>query len=286
MVTAGVTLTALGALSVQAQVLPGQGGLGQRPGLGGNVLGQRPGVGLPGQRPAPKNYVKELTEIANKLAAQLGTRVVVDPALMVAQPPKEPAGISTPEQLLDSLKSQAAGAAWKKVYLNVLAANSLPAPAALAETVRALDMVEQAGVVLEDPATKRATSYQKNFQVPNNFEQVLESQQFSSRGVYVLYATKSALPSGANLEEQFADLGRMQMEMMQQMTPEQMSNAMMQQMTMFQNMDPQTRQRFMGNMMQAGMRMFQNMSPEQRNNMMSIFGGIPGRPGGPGRPRP
>jgi len=88
------------------------------------------------------------------------------------------------------------------------------------------------------------------------------------------------------------DMQRQSMEMMLQMSPEELEQAMSQGLQMFMNMDPQTRTRLMGMQMRAGMQMFMRMSPEQRNELMQgvmqMFGGAGGPfgPGGPAAPNP
>src|SRR5205085_10191923 len=114
---------------------------------------------------------------------------------------------------------------------------------------------EQAGIVLENPATRRATTYIKNFEVPQNFDQALEPQQSSQPGVYVILTTLEG-PGAQSPEDRFFDLQREQMEMMMQMDPDQLSQAMSHGMDLWMNMDPALRGQMMGQMMKAGMQMF------------------------------
>jgi hypothetical protein len=274
-VTAALLLGAAGMLSfhlpVQAQV---------------NRNTQRQGAI---RRPAPKLYLKELQALAERLSKAHDVKIVVDPALIVARAPKEPTPGASIEQALDELSAQIRSATWRRIFIHQGQMSALPAPEKLAATVRALDLIEQSGVVMENPANRRVTYFVKNQPVTPEFEQQLDAQQISKTPIYVLYNPSSAADPNANKspEERMLDLQRQQMEMMMQMDPDQMANAMSQGMQMWMNLDPQTRAQFVGNMIRAGMNMWQNMPAEQRQQMMQemmnmsqqFFGG-----GGGGRP--
>lgn len=245
-----------------------------------------------GRRAMQKNYVKELQQLAADLSRRYQVKIVVDPALMVTAPPKAPSESATIHAAMDSLARQIKNAAWKRLYLNQAQAASPPPAAKLAAAVRVLDMLEQNALVLEDPRSQTATSFVKNFRVPENFGEALAAQQFSPNAIYVLYST---LPvqgadegSSRSLQEQMLDLQHRQMELMLQMDPDMMAQTMAQGMQMWQNLDPQTRGRFLAMMMRAGMQMWQNMPPEQRQQMMQsiheIFQQGLGNPGGPPPP--
>lgn len=241
------------------------------------------------RRPAPKLYFKELQALVEKLAKAHDAKIVVDPALIVSRAPKEPSQGAAIEQALDELAAQIKSATWRRIYIHQGQMSALPAPERLAATVRALDLIEQGGVVLENPTNRRITYFVKNQPATPEFEQQLDAQQISKTPIYVLYNPSASADPNANKspEERMLDLQRQQMEMMMQMDPDQMANAMSQGMQMWMNLDPQTRAQFFGNMMRAGMTMWQNMPAEQRQQMMQdmmnmsqqFFG-----PGGGGRP--
>jgi hypothetical protein len=252
-----------------------------------------------GRRAMQKNYIKELQDLAATLSRQYQVKIVVDPALMVTAPPKAPSENATIQAAMDSLARQIKNAAWKRVYLNQAQAASPPPAAKLAATVRALDLLEQNALVLEDPTSRTATSFVKNFRIPENFSEALAAQQFSPNAIYVLYST---LPmqggddgTGRSLQEQMLELQRRQMELMLQVDdPDLMAQMMAQGMQMWQGLDPQTRGRFMAMMMRAGMQMWQNMPPEQRQQILQSmqemfqqgFGNLGGPPPPPGPPPP
>lgn len=261
------------------------------------VLGQanrgasvRPGQGArPGAARAARDYNAELQTLGAQLAKIHNVRLLVDPQLFVATPPKAPAG-ETIAVALDGLVASLKNAAWRRVYVNQAQSGSATAKG-LAESARSLDTLEQSGLVIENPVTKRATSVLKNYQVSDTFEQDLQAGQFSAQPIYLLYATRIDPLAMLSQKDRLASLMQQQYEMMGQMSPDQMAEAMQQGMQMWMNMDPAMRGQMMGNMMRAGMQMFANMSPEQRNAMMGemmkfgqqIFQGIQGggRPGGP-----
>lgn len=233
------------------------------------------------RRPAPKNYLEDLKAITDALAKRMKARITVDPLLFVAAPPKVPAETATIDEAMTALAGQIKGAAWRKVYLST-AAGLIPPADRLAASVRALDLLDQSGIVLENPVTNRATTYVKNYPIPQNFADALAAQQFTTDPIYVLYNTNPNAAPNITPEDRFLQLQREQMNMMMQMSPDQMANAMQQGMQLYMNLDPQTRAQFMGQMMQAGMQMWQNMSPEMRQEMFSqmgqMFGGGGRRP--------
>lgn len=239
-------------------------------GQGGPGVGQggqnRQGAGY-GQRMAPKNYLTELKAVADDVAKRHQVKIVVDPSAFVAATPKLASDATTIELSMGSLAKQVRGGAWRRVYLNQVQANVTPAPEKLVDAVRALDRVEQSGIILENPATKRATAYMKNYPISPSFKDDLAAQQFSTTPVYVLYG--GATETGAKPDmDKFMDLQRQQMDMMLRMDPDTLSQAMQQGMNMFMNADPQTRSQLMSTMMRSGMQMFMNMPAEQRNALI------------------
>ncbi|MCC6730313.1 MAG: hypothetical protein IT208_13330 [Chthonomonadales bacterium] len=257
---------------------------------------QPPNRGAGGQRRvAPRNYLPQLQPIVQAIAEHFRARIIVDPAIIVPAAPREPAAAQSVEAALDSLVGGLKNVAWRRVYLTRAEAAAVPAADRLAAAVRSLGMIEQAGLIVVNPATQRATSFLKSFAVPANFDQVLDAQQFALAPVYVLYSTAADAvgAGGASIQDQLMSLQRQQMDLMMRLDPEQMTQAMSQGMQMYMNMDPQTRSQFFGNMMRAGMQMWMNMPADQRNQMMQEMmqnaqgmfgGGGPGVPGGAPRP--
>ena len=270
---AGAFVATMAVTGAQAQL--------NRPGQ----TGGRPGTGA--QRIQPKNFNKELTAIGNDLGKAFETRVVIDPQLFVPTLPKAPAEAGTVDAALDVLARNIPGATWRKVYMNQIEGTSGVSPEKLANVVRSLDTIEQTGIVMENPSTSKATSFLKNFPKPPNFEEALTSQQFSPKPIYILYASR--LAAGNSPVDELMAMQKRQMELMMQLSPQQMTEMMTKGIEMFTQMDPQTRSRMMGQMMQSGMQMFQSMSPEARNQLLQGFGGLGGIPGGgvpPGGRRP
>ncbi len=218
-------------------------------------------------RPAPQSYTAELAAIAEKIGAALQVRIVVDPSVFVPSPPKEPAALTNPDAAVAALVSGLKDTSWRKVYMLQAEAAASQRPERLAAMVRALDTLETGGLVLENPATRRAMSLQKNLPVLPGFSDELRQRQFDPNGVYVIYSTVGG-GLGASLEDRFLDLQRQQLELMMQMDPDALAETFAKGMQMWSSLDPQTQSRLMGNMMRAGTQMFMRMDPNTRANLM------------------
>jgi len=237
---------------------------------------------------APRNFAKEFRDLAEQLGRKFDAKVLVETTIFVPTAPKAPQDASNIEAGLGGLVSQVKGLSWRRVYLPKMVASAGVSPDKLAAALRAMESVEQSGIVAVNPSTRRASSLVKEFPVGQQFTEDLEAQQYSTTPVYVVYAAPGAGDaSGLPAQERMLDLQRQQMQLMLQMSPEQMAEAVNQGMQMYLSLDPQVRQQMMGGMMRAGMQMFMNMPPEQRQqliqeimgNMQGMFG--PGGPGGP-----
>jgi len=292
------SLFALG-LSAAAQVNPNPRNPTRNPG----AYGQNRRA-FDNRRAAPRSFLNELRALIDTLEKRYAVKIVVDPALVVTSKPSAPSETLDVDGALTSVTGQLRhNAAWRRVYLSQAQASNPPSPEKLADAVRGLDRIEQTGLVMENPSNKRVTTFVR-FNIPANFAEELEAQQFSTEPIYVLYNTTAltSVGAGKSLQERFADLQAQQMEMMMQMSPEEAAQAMEQGMQMWMKMDPQTRAQFMGTMMRAGMQMWSSMPPQMRQElmgdmirfgqmmMMNPFDGPGGRPQGPppppGRSRP
>jgi hypothetical protein len=252
-------------------------------------VGNRPGLnrGPAFKKPAPKNYFSSLKEITDALAAKFEVKVVADPAIFVSTKPTAPSNSSNVFVALDVLVSQLKKVSWKRIYLTQNQGDVLPPPEKLAASIRAMELVEQSGIVLENPATRKGSTLIKNFDIPSNFETELKAQEFNPKGVYVLYSIAPGADGAKSMEDRFFDLQSEQMNLMMQMDGDQLSQAMARGMDLYAQLDPGTRSALMGQMMRSGMQMFMNMPADQRQQLMqdaaSMFGGIGGGPG-PGKP--
>lgn len=229
---------------------------------------------------APRNFLNELRDIATALGRRWQTRILVDPSIFVAAPPKSPVSGIPIEKALDTLTGNLKNVAWRRAYLPRTQPEVVPPVEKLVSAIRALDLVELDGVVLENPATRRATSFLKNYPTAPAFYEDLKTSDFTPRPLYVLYSLRPTAGSGdeKGVAKQFVDLQRQQMQMMLQMSPEQLTEAMSQGIQIFQNLDPATRNQLMGNMMRSGMQMFQSLSPAERQQIFQMIG--PPSPGG------
>lgn len=222
------------------------------------------GAGAPST--APRSFLPEVRQIASEIAKRFNARVVVDPSLVPQAQPRNPAEAETIEAALDLLCRQVRAAAWRRVYLNQVQFNTLPAAEKLAETVRMMTRIEQTGVVVENPATRRASAFLRDYAVSPTFKDELAAQQFSTVPVYVIYRTTDQTAQEAAAES-YADLQRKQFEMLSQMDPQTRAQALQQSIQAMMSADPQTRQQFLQFLQQA---------------RMMLFGGPGGPPGGPG----
>lgn len=232
------------------------------------VLATSSGAQSRAQRPeGPRSYTVELATMAESLGKKFNARVVVDPTLFVPAPPTEPASANTIEEAVQALVSGIRNAAWRKVYLTRSEASAGIPAAKLASMVRAVDMLETGGLVLENPGTRRAVSLQKNLPILPGFAEELQSLNFDPVPVYVIYSTVGG-GSGGNVQDRFLDLQRQQLELMMQMDPDTLASAMAQGMQMFMSLDPQTRSQLVGHMMRSGMQMFMQMDPRARTELV------------------
>jgi hypothetical protein len=239
------------------------------------------------KKAAPKNYFSVLKEITETLSTKFKARIVADPAIFVATKPVAPNESTNIVIAMDSLVSQLKRASWRRLYLTQNQGSVLPAAEKLAASVRAMELVEQSGIVLENPATRKLTTFVKNFAAPANLEAELKAQEFNPDAVYVIYSTELGADGAKSAEDRFFDLQKEQMDMMMQMDGDQLSQAMARGMDLYAQLDPATRSALMGQMMRAGMQMFMNMPADQRQALMqdaaSMFGGLTGGLG-PGKP--
>lgn len=214
-----------------------------------------------------QSYTAQLTALAERLGTALQTRIVVDPSIFVPTPPPEIAAKETADATVVALVSGLKDVAWRKVYLTQAEAKGGMRPERLAAMVRALDMLETGGLVLENPSTRRAMSLQKNLPVLPGFGDELRQLRFDPAAIYVIYSTLGG-GMGKSVEDRFLDLQRQQLELMMQMEPEALAETFAKGMQMWSSLDPQTQSRLFGNMMQAGMSMFMRMDPAVRTNMI------------------
>jgi hypothetical protein len=218
-------------------------------------------------RKQAKSYTAELAAQAEKLAAAHDVRIAVDPSIFVPTPPKEIAPKDSADATVAALCAGLKDVAWRKVYLLQSEARGQMRPERLAAIVRALDLIETGGLVLENPATRRAMSLQKNLPVLPGFGDELRQRQFDPGGIYVIYSTIGG-GFGQSVEDRFLDLQRQQLELMMQLDPDALAETFAKGMQMWSSLDPQTQSRLFGNMMQAGMQMFMKMDPAVRTNLI------------------
>src|SRR5260221_448119 len=146
--TSGFALLSLSALAI-APAAPAMAQLGNRPGLN-----QGPGP----KRPSPKNYFSSLKEITDGLSTKFNVKVVADPAIFVPVKPVVPKDSTNINVALDALTSQLKKVSWRRIYLTQNTGSILPPADKLAASIRAMELVEQSGIVLENTATRKAST--------------------------------------------------------------------------------------------------------------------------------
>lgn len=231
------------------------------------VLAQAQAQQQQGMQQGPRNFAPDFIAAAEQVGKAFNARVVVDPSIYVPAPPASTENAKSVEEALGKLVSGVKNVAWRKLYLTRSEANAGIPAARLAAIVRVVDTLETGGLVLENPGTKRALSVQKNLPVLPGFLSELESLNFATTPIYVIYSTVGG-GSGATPQERFLDLQRQQLELLTQMDPDTLAASMGQAMQMLMSVDPQTRSLLLGNMMRAGTQMFMQMDPRMRAELV------------------
>ena len=216
-------------------------------------------------QPAPTTRAGELAAIAAKLGDRLQARIIVDPAVTVLAPPKAPGADADADAALSALAAQVRNGVWRRVYLPNVAGTDVSAEKVVA-AARALEALEHSGVVLENPRSRRLTSYLKNVPIPDNLEETLEQQRFNIRPIYLITATgvTESRPTVARA----AEMQRQMTQIMLQMSPQEVSQVVAGSMQGLMNMDPQTRLQ-MASAWLTGIRLaLRGMSPQQQHQLM------------------
>jgi hypothetical protein len=140
------------------------------------------------------NHATELRKVLASLGDKHGTKILIDPGLIVPATPASPAAGATLAKALDSLVAAVPGAAWRCVYLQLSPNASLPEASRVSDWVRALDRLTQVGMVVENVGNGRATVLMKEYPISKTYRSDLARAQY--RTVYVVYrASGRATPS-------------------------------------------------------------------------------------------
>jgi hypothetical protein len=242
----------------------------------------RAGAGGLAARQTPENHAGELRDIGEALAKKHHVSVVIDPGLVVSARPAAPAKDATIEKALAGLVAPLRNASWRRVYLQ--SASSVP-PAKLADRLRALDRVGQAGMVVEDPATRRGTLMLPGYPLTPSFKEQLTRQQY--RPVYVVYGTGATAAAAAAAAGQppapnsgVADTFGDMLGAFFDMDAEARAQAMGESMALLMSLDAGSRAEFIG-------QMWTSMTPELQKDVTATVvriiqqqqqgGGGPGR---------
>ncbi|MHB1462340.1 MAG: hypothetical protein ACYC1M_13730 [Armatimonadota bacterium] len=171
---------------------------------------------------------------------------------------------------------------WRKVYLR--AKMKQPKPERLAAMVRSLEAMEATGMIIQDPAGNKISSFAKAVEVPQNYASGLEKMNpsFNTVAVYVVYDSKpawasangvelfdltadpSSIPAGAINAQSLQAIQQKLLAAIMSMDPDERAAAMRGMMAMSNNMDSRTRVQ----MMIEGIKAMNSMTPEERDGMM------------------
>lgn len=256
-------------------------------GISLNAIAQQPADQATAASAAPvmSNYNKDFKDAVSVISNKYQSIVLIDSAIFAEAKPAVPVDASSLSDALSKLATQQKDVNWRRVILKKPDPSKPYSIEKLASTLRALDQAEQDELIVLNPQKG------KNFSVTGQAVKAdaapLDLKALEQAGkdvIYVLYyapADVTTIGAGQVVQERFQALQRSQMQMMLQMSPDQLTQSMGNSMKMMMNMDPNTRNQFFSSMVKGGMQMFQSMTPEQRKDMMQTMRDImPGRPGG------
>jgi hypothetical protein len=224
------------------------------------VLGLLPGAA---DAPARSTAPDRLQEIAGDLSARWGAPVLVDPEIGPAAPSSRPDASLLPEESLRRLCAAMRGVAWCRVYLTPEERAILPPAARLAATARALGEVGLGGLVLENPATKRATRFQSDPPAPA--EARAPGPALSREPVYLLYSTTSA-SDGKSAAARLLDLQRQQLQV--PIAEERLALAMREILQLLTSLAPEARGAFIARTTQASQQVWEATPARERTEMI------------------
>ncbi len=136
------------------------------------------------------SHAGELRRVLTSLGDKHGLRILLDPGLIVPAQPASPPKDTTPARALDTLVGAIPGAAWRCVYLQLSPSASLPDASRVADWVRALDRLNQVGMVVENVTNGRATVLMKEYPISKSYRADLTRARY--RTVYIVYRAKGA----------------------------------------------------------------------------------------------
>ena len=142
------------------------------------------------RRPQPQNFLAEFRAATDSLGKAFEVKIVVDPAIWVPGKPKAPEA-ETIAASLDQLVSQARKASWKKVYLKGVQGVTIP-PEKLAESLRALDAVEQNGIF---PAAAAPAATEIMFCSAMRHSRNCSGNFFANHSAWVEFFTSASRPT-------------------------------------------------------------------------------------------
>lgn len=250
----------------------------------------------PKRVPAPStgsgSHQGPLEEIARHLADRFGTRIIVDPGILVTTPRRGPDEAPSIEPALTAVAKSLRGVFWRRLYRPESQKEMLPPAEALVAAARTLDPLDCGSLIVADPTSRRATVYLKDAPTAPSLGTVREKWRLRDGPIYLIYST-TATDDGRAPERQIADLQQQQLEL--DAPEEQQALAMLQTMQLIQSLAPEQAEQLMRRAGEAGMRVWESTSPDQRAAMirqsfrlMQRFGGPPagdGAAGAGGAPR-
>jgi len=215
----------------------------------------------------PRNAAPNLSTYLDVLAQRYQVRIVLDPEIDVpAALAKAEKGI-TLAAALTGLTRQMKNADWQRLSLKREA--ELPSPAKLAATVRALNRLTQAELLVESSGKGPGTLL---LSLPRSRtpEAQAELDLLDAKPVYLLYNT--ALPAdGKTAVERIAESQRLQEKLLSQLPPAQRPNPALLGMQVMQNLSATGREAALHAAGEAGMAAWQNTAADTRDAMIQHF---------------
>lgn len=220
--------------------------------------------------PAVRSHHNEFVNIVKSIAGFFKAKVLVEPAIFAANPPKEPAGADNIDAALTALVKDQKDVAYRTVYLKKADPTKQVSVEKIAASLRALDLLDQSEMVVANSGKSKALSVKK--------EETIDPATIKDVDpVYVIYYSPpdiNAIGAGKAMQDRYMDLQRQSLQMMLQMDQSQMSDMMMQGMKLWMNLDPSTRSQFMVSMIKGGMQMMNSFTQDQKAEFGRTMGQV------------
>jgi|GEM_PF-3259835 hypothetical protein len=232
-------------------------------------------------------YKQQLDELAKSLSKTFNIPILVDPGITPLQKVVCTINPNDITATMNSLQSNIPDTAWKRVYCSLNDKGQLPSAERIASVLRALDSMGDMKLVVDNGSDKGLASVSQSPKPSNDLNSMLSSEGLPKTPMIVLYYSPKdtiSTMAGEPLLQKITNLQRQQFQYMLQMDPAQISQTVKQSMSMFMQLDPNTRMQMLSGFVRGGFEMMQSLTPSQRQeffqNMAQIFRQIRSQQGG------